>query len=317
MLPDRYNLENLATALRNPAVLKTELGRLISYRAFTMVHGDGIDVVEQDWDTLVLLDACRYDRFSERIDRTGIEGDLDSVISRGPESWTFIRNNFVGRELHDTIYVSANPHVSKLSDDVFFRIEPLLDSWDPDTETIPPREVVEAAVRMHDEHPNKRLIVHFMQPHIPYIGSTAERIRSSVSISGLGLGDHPGNEQRNGDGYRWWDAIEANEISREETHEAYVESLDIVLDHVTELLDDVDGKSVITADHGELLGERLVPFGARRYGHPPLYTTELCEVPWFETEFGERREIVSEDPLTDDRMDPEEVTERLRALGYA
>jgi len=39
--------------------------------------------------------------------------------------------------------------------------------------------------------------------------------------------------------------------------EAYNENLDIVLTEIEALLDELDGKSVITADHGNLVGERL------------------------------------------------------------
>lgn len=317
MLPERYNLENFASALRNPKAFQTELRRLVSRHAFRMTHGRGIDVVERDWDTLVILDACRYDYFSERIERVEVSGDLSAVISRGPESWIFINNNFAGRELHDTVYVSANPHVSRLSDDTFFRIEPLLDSWDPEVETILPEEVADAAMEMHEKHPQKRLIVHFMQPHIPYIGETADRIRETVDTSGLRVDGYPGKESSDDDGYKWWDAIEAGEISVEQTRKAYVESLDIALRHVRDLLDHVDGKSVITADHGELLGDRVFPLGARHHGHPPIYTEKLCKVPWFEAAFDERRTVVSEEPVADDRLESETVDERLRALGYA
>lgn len=302
--PDRYTLDNLKAGLRNPKLFQTELRRMLSYHLFSATHGRGISVTEHDWDTLVILDACRYDYFADRIEQTDIDGALSAVISRGPESWIFMKENFVGKELHDTVYVSANPHANELSDETFFRIEPLLDSWDPDVETVLPADVVDAAVEMHERHPDKRLIVHFMQPHIPYIGATAERIRREVDIGRFRVGS------------RWWEAMEAGEISREQTDEAYTESLDIVLDHVATLLDQLDGKSVITADHGELLGERLVPFGPRHYGHPPIHTETLRTVPWFETEFDDRREVVPEDPMTVERLDDEAVDERLQALGY-
>ncbi|KAB1198507.1 MULTISPECIES: hypothetical protein [Haloferax] len=304
LLPDRYTLDNFTAGLRNPKLFQIELRRMLTYQLFTAAHGRGISVTEQDWDTLVILDACRYDYFADRVEQSGIDGSLSSVISRGPESWIFMSENFVGNELHDTVYVSANPHANELPDGTFFRVEPLLDSWDPDAETILPDDVVSAAVDMHERHPDKRLIVHFMQPHIPYIGETAEQVRRDVDISRFRVGS------------RWWDAMEAGEISREQTHEAYVESLDIVLEHVASLLEQVDGKTVITADHGELLGERLVPFGPPHYGHPPIHTAKLRTVPWFEPEFDDRREVVAEDPMAVERLDDEEVGDRLEALGY-
>lgn len=62
--------------------------------------------MQADWDTLVILDACRYDMFEE-INET--EGELEHRYSRGSCTPDFIRENFPEGEFHDTVYVTANP----------------------------------------------------------------------------------------------------------------------------------------------------------------------------------------------------------------
>ncbi len=55
----------------------------------------------------------------------------------------------------------------------------------------------------------------------------------------------------------------------------YKENLEFVWSEVQDMIDSLDGKSIVTADHGELLGE----WG--RYGHYPNSDAEgLRKVPY-------------------------------------
>jgi hypothetical protein len=76
---------------------------------------DGIDIFEQDWDNLLLLDVCRYDAFEEL---NGIVEDLRPVTSRVSATPEFLRGNLRGRELHDTVYVTANPMLHRHADEI-------------------------------------------------------------------------------------------------------------------------------------------------------------------------------------------------------
>ena len=62
--------------------------------------------MDADWDVLLILDACRFDLFSDVID---IPGDLRRVHSLGSSTEEFLRANFANETLHDTVYVTANP----------------------------------------------------------------------------------------------------------------------------------------------------------------------------------------------------------------
>jgi hypothetical protein len=217
--------------------------------------------MDEDWDNLLILDACRYDYFANQHD---FDATPDRVISPGKMSWEFMQETFQGEYFHDTIYITSNPFATRLSEDTFFKTLYLIDEWDDEIGTIHPEDVAEAAKRANTQHPNKRLILHFMQPHRPYLGAMAEQLRERVDLVGY---------RNEGDGLQIWGAVKEGKITVEEVRTAYSESLDIVLDTVDDLLEDMDGKSVITADHGEMLGERVFPFTSRVWGHSEGFST--------------------------------------------
>jgi hypothetical protein len=278
-------------------------------------HGGDIDVMSEDWDNLLILDACRYDFFEET---NWLDGELQPVVSPGHRSWEFMEASFLGQELHDTVYVTANPHAVKIPDGTFHAKRVLLNRWDEEVGVVQPAEVVAAAVEAHEEFPNKQLIVHFMQPHRPHLGPTAEAYRERVDLKGLDKHIGHTDETHERSGLPFGEALKSGAISFEETRQAYRETLEIALNHVEDLLDRLDGKSVVTADHGQLLGERVLPLRARQFGHPyHLYTPSLRVVPWFDIESDDRREIFSADPVEANvEFDEETVNSRLRDLGY-
>ena len=85
-----YSWGNIKTAIRNPKLVVRELHRLgskpfhaVHNRRFASANGSGIDVMTEDWDTLVILDACRLDYFRSQ---HSFDGELRSVVSRGGNS---------------------------------------------------------------------------------------------------------------------------------------------------------------------------------------------------------------------------------------
>lgn len=304
----RYNIDNFIRALKEPSLFVEEFERVISKKMFEAKNGKGIDVMNKDWDNLLILDACRYDIFPEHSE---IEGEYRTVVSRGNDSRSFIHKNFSNRELHDTIYVTANPFVENISDDVFFRVvyKDLFEHWDENLNTIPPDAVVEQVLRVNEKYPNKRIISHFMQPHAPYIG---EKSRSSKKRFGKFNPDIDQKGEFEVPEANIPEAIQNNLISESELEELYRENLDVVLDEAEKLVNCLDGKSVLTSDHGELLGDRL--FGRKRYGHSRYHTNELRRVPWFTANFDDRRDITKGDPQSFDALSNRD--QRLQALGY-
>ena len=107
------------------------------------------------------------------------------------------------------------------------------------------------------------------------------------------------------------------DFSRDELWLIYVENLEYVLEYVSELLDGLSGKTVVTADHGNYVGERASPIPIREYGHPRgLYDEPLVQVPWLEHEEKKRREIRVGENSSTDHVETKTVSDRLQALGY-
>lgn len=234
---------------------------------------------------------------------------------------------FSGTQLHDTVYVTANPKFFKRWDElntptpVFHDTVSVLNEWDTDIGTVTPESVVEYARNCQDQYPNKRLLIHFNQPHYPFIGPTAKRIREETSKT-IG-GSVPMEHQQ--DDFEWdedqrfpsyVDAIEAG-ISRQDIRTAYRESIERVINASQPLIDDLPGKTVITADHGEHLGDKPIPFGGRLWGHPPgVRSNALCVVPWVTFDSDSRKEVIASPPETQSPIDDDIIEQRLRSLGY-
>lgn len=156
-----------------------------------------------------------------------------------------------------------------------------------------------------------------MQPHAPYIGDKAKKVRKSFVKKGYE--------------FKYWsdlNDLEKNEktvnnllglamdglLSSEDLRQVYEENLQIVLEYVSDLLSNIDGKSVLTADHGELLGDGS---GSRKWGHSQgLYVEELRKVPWLVIENGPRRETIEESPVQTNQILSKDVDNQLEMLGY-
>ncbi|CCQ37657.1 AlkP-core domain protein [Natronomonas moolapensis 8.8.11] len=292
--------------------------------AFRSRYGSGTRVMDEKWDTLVVLDACRYDMFADRAEafagRLDADCRLESRISLGSTSEEFLECNFANGTFHDTVYVNTNPYLPRLGldDGTFHAVVDLLSAWDDDRQTVHPETVVEAALDARDRFPNKRLIVHFMQPHYPFIGEVGRRIDARGWWADASAAD-PGSDGGAVDGDSVWQRLRnGDDLDIELVWRAYRENLDVALDHAETLLADLPGRTVLSADHGNLVGERFRPIPSRRkYGHPyGVYLPELVRVPWFVVESTDRPAIRADPPIEQRSPSETDVTDRLEALGY-
>ena len=118
----------------------------------------GLHVMEQEWDNLIILDACRYDVFKKHVNHLGIKGELRKVISRGSSTTEFLKENFLGKKFMDTIYVTANPYVSIMLKGVFYKvIDVWRDYWDDELGTVPPEPVTKIALKVKSLYPENFL----------------------------------------------------------------------------------------------------------------------------------------------------------------
>ena len=263
--------------------------------------------VTDEWDTLVILDAAHRKYLRETDAFEG--GKWETRCAPGSYSFGFMRSEFVGRNLHDIVYITANPHVAKLDDEIFHAVVNLYDTaWDNEARTVKPEEVTEATKRARREYQKKRFIVHFMQPHFPFIGPEhGNEVEAALAYEhGDGTTVHP-----------WINQIFGRGVSREKLLAAYRENHDVVAPYAKEVVAEEDGVAIITADHSNLIGERGFPIPIRLYGHPKeFFHPDLLKVPWLE--FGDiRRETFSEEPTeTNQNVDDEVLENRMKALGY-
>jgi len=288
----------LLRALRDPALFGLGVNR--TYHELTRggaYNPSGTDIFAEDWDTLVLLDACRHDVYTEL---TPFDGPLEARESRGSASKQFVRGNFQDRMLHDVVYVSGNQWYLLLEEELNCELHAYHDvERDVADGFVPSAEAVtEAALEHHERYPNKRLLVHYMQPHYPYL---------ETDVDGFELVR---------EGLR--ETIRASAVDYDDVRAAYRDNLAYVLDHVQRLVEGLDGKMVVSSDHGEMLGDRLSPVPVRWVGHPPgVFVDELTSVPWQVVSDGPRRRITAEAPdgRADD-VDTDRVEQTLRDLGY-
>ena len=271
--------------------------------------GPGMAVADAAWDTLVVLDSCRYDIFAAG---NHLDGELSKRRSRGSTSSEFFRENFAGETYHDIVYVSANPWTADLPAGTFHDVIPVYDAWDEALQTVTPAVMNDAVRRAHDRYPNKRIVAHYMQPHYPFIGERGRELDHR--------GYAPDGDYTTMDSYSIWAQLQfgISTHSRAAVIEAYRENLRVVLTALESLLPEIDGKVVISADHGNMLGECLGPLPIPVYGHHDgLATPELIEVPWLERPWDRRRETVAEPPVERPAsIDDETVDDRMRALGW-
>lgn len=300
----RYTLDNLKRALKTPELAARQFNKVYNHRfGFRNHNRNGIDIFAEDWDNLLLLDACRYDMMAERDD---LPGTLEYRISRGSSSTEFLLGNFADRDLLDTVYVTANAHISKYQD----RINPNLHAtievyeeagWHEELNTVLAETMNEYALRAAERYPDKRLILHYIQPHQPFIGPTGREHFDTSAES------------------PWVQFLEGEaDFTERQLREAFYENLDIVVPYARELMEELEGKTVVSADHGQMIGEQSAPIRLRDYGHPDgVYVPELVKVPWLVYEKGTRREIVAGEPSEQTELaDDDIVTDRLEHLGY-
>lgn len=297
-----YNLTDLKKACQNPKKVISEANRFLTrISAIQKYNRHGIDIFSEDWDTLIILDACRYDFF---VDNVSLPGSTESRISRGSTSSEFIRGNFSDKQMFDLVYVTANGWYLKLKDQINTSIHDCIFCREQygDEEgykiTTPPSEVTECAFKALERYPNKRMIIHYLQPHQPFLGEYGRKAFEPQKDL--------------------LQTIEHNGATRRQVVKAYQENLDLVISEVERLLKKLSGKTVITSDHGELLGERQSPIPIRYFGHPEgVYVEELIKVPWHIINSGPRRDIEREAPNQNESgVHAQKIDEHLSALGY-
>ncbi len=184
------------------------------------------------------------------------------------------------------------------------------EGWNNKLKTVHPTQVREKTELITSDFPNKRLICHFMQPHQPYINLEPLRRGFERHITYLRENKKNLDKHSNSRVIQWvkdklrviisnWfesgkqrtyivkkllglrkpepSELVAKKYGKDKLSRAYMENLKIVLEEVSKLLRYISGRTIVTSDHGELLGED--GFYSHQFDHPLLR-----EVPWLQIE---------------------------------
>jgi uncharacterized cupin superfamily protein len=259
-------------------------------------------VTTDDWKYLIVLDACRYDAFEQCAD---LEGHLQKANSCSGWTKEWAMRNFSEGDWSDTMYISGSAWVGQteewLGGEAFYSVEEVWNyGWDDEKGGVPPEGVRKATQNAIAEEPDRRAIIHFQQPHTPLMGEQSlyrDEVEGDRSV---------------------YEAMRRGKVSKSDVWEAYVSNLELVLEEVRQLLEVLDGRIVITADHGECFGEYNL------FEHPGALVPPIIEVPWHVIEKDRDIDIAEfesgEETDRSDAIEPDEREEvreeRLKQLGY-
>lgn len=316
-------LRGSGTDGRNGGLLKYLIGGAYNGLFFSVTsrYPLGTNVFEREWDLLIVLDACRVDALRTVAPEFPFIDGVDSMWSLGSSSHEWLCNTFTNsfkEAIEGTMYISTNPHTPKTFFDgerppTTYSVPFMWADWDvvdadnfgllrqlhnhdneAFSDTVLPDLVTDHAIHAGRTEDFDQLIVHYFQPHRPYIGTA-----------------YPENRPLNEVEDRPWEQIKRGVATKEEVWELYLENLRLVLRSVERLLENIDAETVaITADHGELFGELGL------YGHPEgLIHPSLKKVPWALSTATDHRTSTPEVEV--EGQDAEiDVTDRLENLGY-
>jgi len=290
---------------------------------YYIVEGEPVDIAEHPWDILVILDACRYDVFKEVYQKYIPGGTLKKAYSPATHTPEYLYRCYHDKHLNDTIYVSSNAYCNNLNVPVnaskeyqfnptphFKRvIDVWYDGWNENLGTIHPEEVNKHAIASLDLHPHNRHIIHYMQPHTPYITLGEQTTTDGTGIRHkpkMAAAQHICSEDR---ALLFRLATLANRFMSDETmwrlgnlvgmlpdggygslwlrygtrgmQAWYASEVELVLGYVRRLLARYPSHHVlITADHGERLGEN----GDWLHSKVKRRDEPILAVPWLEVD---------------------------------
>lgn len=220
-----------------------------------------------DWRNLIVIDGCRYDLFDSVYDGAEERITLESYTPG------FISENFSDDDYSDVVYITGNPHfhpnrfkelTGRSIDDVFHTVfHTYRNSWDEEHGTVMPEAIIEDFLTAKKLFPDKRFIIHFMQPHHPFVNSGLE-------------GDGFGSNLEQDDEQKIWTKAARGKYSRQEIWSAYRDNLEFVMSSILDLSEKLSERTILTSDHGNYVGEGGL------WGHPGGEKSRVVrKVPWY------------------------------------
>ena len=272
MLEDLYRFYNRnvfpkINHIRGTTRFKLILRDLLLRDVEKVNYEDEHDIFSQEWENLIIIDACRQDYWEEE---TGMEG---SRISKASSTYEYIEDYFSKGDYSDFVYVSANPQFSdkqfkeltgRKPEEVFHSIFKTFNTdWDDDAKTVLPKDTIRDGLTARKMFPDKRVIIHFLPPHYPFV-------REPVTKGGFGSEKSARTESA-------WDLAEKGKVEQKVVEDAYRDNMRYIYNHILDLAEKLGGKTFLTSDHGNFVGENGV------YAHPKNRMEKpVKKVPWTE-----------------------------------
>jgi len=249
---------------------KEGLRDTIEYLGLSKPEEEPTKVQEIEYDNLIIIDACRHDLYTETINE-----DADYIISPASRSEEFIYKTFNNTDFQEHVLINANAfnlppkyqeiHGRQTSEDFHTVFQTILENWNKELGTTEPEMVRKNAETAEKLYPDKKKIIWFIQPHIPFINS-------SLTEKGKEIGDSKENNI--------WTQAKKGELKHSDIWPEYRENLEIVMKEVEKLVENLEGRTVLISDHGNLVGEAGL-YGKSLYDHPPFVNSKaLKKVPF-------------------------------------
>ncbi|MDS0473411.1 hypothetical protein [Natrinema sp. 1APR25-10V2] len=262
----------------------------------------------------------------------------------------YVTGNPFSSQSCEHILVTSDEVLPLSGDDFGVFHEAWRDEWvDDEISTIPPESLTDAAIAVWREREAldiDRVLVHYMQPHAPFrsrpgwfFGSAdiehwgqftdGDGEDEDIELADLSpeerealeaLAEAEAADDSDDSMNDPWLRVRDGDLSFEAVWGAYRDNLEWVLDDVTRLLENCDGRVAMTSDHGNGIGE----FGV--WSHPPgTPVPAVRRVPWVVREGRDRRtcepglpDAIGEGATGSDESatDDDAIDSRLEALGY-
>jgi hypothetical protein len=262
-----------------------------------------LSLMTEHWDIAIILDACRYDAFKDIYRRYLPPGKLEKRLGAS-DTFDWLHSVFNGNGSYDIIYVSAHPGINGKgvawggfnAGEEFYKVyDAWITGWDWKIGSSLPDEVARIAIEAISEYPDRKTIIHFIQPHFPYrkapcpstysdlvgvkrnsrlavlLEKTLRDLLRSLDIDFSRLRTTYWQLKKNLNLHFLEDLNEIywREYTVNDLRYFYRDNLEWVLESVGEIIEESDNaKIAITADHGEAFGEKGEFFHLYRTRNP-------------------------------------------------
>lgn len=310
----------------------------------------GTNIFDRDWDLLVVLDACRADSLARMSGSLPWLTDVDQMQSVGSTSPEWVIKTFTEDhldEIENTAFISRNVWSQRIFDEKLYldhkisrkkeydhirrgypnwkavgsedfkhyeRVQPIGNQDDrihPESTSIP-HIVTDRAITVGREMDFDRLIVWYRIPHIKFIADAIDWTAGETSMETLMNGPEVTRDLEPEE--RTYDAVRNGDASPEKVRELYHKNLRFVLEYVDILFENIDAENaVVSADHGEGLGNGWGKFWSHPYGYPfsPIKT-----VPWAKTTATDEQTYEPQYDELDRNPIEDEQRQLLKDMGY-